>query len=140
MKSSEIKLSSPKHDIALVLVAKDPENWDDCLELCGGEQKAAISAFKAGWVVKAQSKTRQVVEASVDPERDGGPVTGNALLKLAQESLDNFVYTGPREKTAKKKARISKAALADRGLKAADLKQMDKLFEMLKEEGIEVVD
>lgn len=140
MKSSEIKLSAPKHDISLVLVAKKPENWGDCVVLCGGDENAAIQAFNAGWTVKAQSKTRGAIEEAIDPERDGGPMKEKDLLSFAQTTLDDFVYTGPRERKAKKVAKISKAALLEKGLKASDLKGMDKLFELLAAEGLEVVD
>ena len=140
MKSSEIKLSAPKYDVSLVLIAREPENWDDAVELCGGDANAALSAFRAGWIVKAQSKVRQAVEGAVDPESEGETLEGDALLKFAQSELDNFVYTGPRERKAKKKTKISKAALAEQGLKASDLKQMDKLLAALSEAGIEVVD
>lgn len=122
-----------KDAIALTLQAPVPETVEEYVELCGGKTDAALGAAMSGWYVKAQSKIR--VDLDKELESDDPPSDPAAR---AQEILDDFVYTGPREKKAKKPTRISKEALKEKGIKPAELKQMSKLLELLREKGVEV--
>lgn len=139
MKTREIQISAPKVGVELNgLQCPEAENWEDIVELCGGKEEPAISAFMAGWVVKAQSYVRGKVESNQKDEEK--KLEGDELFDFAQSALSEYRYTGVRERKAKKKTKVSKAALKEQGASAADLKQMDKLMDLLAAQGVELVD
>lgn len=125
--------SGEENELQLQLQAPEPETLDEYVELCGGDVNAAIKAAMAGWYVKAQSKIRNDVGKALESEEPP-----KDPLSYAQDILNDFTYTGPRERKAKKKVKISQAALKEKGIKAGELKQMDKLLELLRQEGVEV--
>lgn len=138
MKTREITISAPKVNVELTgLECREAEGWDDIVTLCGGKEDAAVGAFMAGWVVKAQSYVRGKVESNQKDEEN--KLEGDDLFKFAQDALNEYVYTGVRERKAKKKVKVSKAALKERGASAADLKSIDKLLELLGDQ-VEVTD
>lgn len=140
MKKREITISVPKLDLEFKgLQAPEAENWDDIVELCGGKPEAATQAFMAGFIVKAQSAVRSKVESNQGDE-EKKIEDESSLFEFAQNLLDEYRYTGARERKPKKKAKISKTMLKEKGASAADIKNIDKLLSLLEGEGVELVD